>query len=336
MMSGNNEIGFSTFFLTFPALLILGFIMTTLFFIIDWYNENKIKQLKETYISLISGISIAYFFLVLLPEISENMPEYPLHLRLLEFFFVLLGFVFIHVTEKLILQKVDRKAQDRIRKLLTMERNLDIVETQIGHIIKEQLNQQEIDEYALEDLARVISELIEQEETLKEQDKMLKIKIQNHINEDLDNIHIFTNFTYHFFIGLILFNLLLIDLLVAILFFFFAFFMALLSKTSNDVIIFPDVEINEKSIRPKHFIYLLSSAAIFGFLTGLILEFSYPISLEILYILFSFISGVILYIIVREVIPEKQRGKPFYFLLGVTILLILVLTIRTLGYTLLT
>jgi zinc transporter ZupT len=34
------------------------------------------------------------------------------------------------------------------------------------------------------------------------------------------------------------------------------------------------------------------------------------------YILFSFTSGVILYTVVREVIPEKEKGKPSYFLIG--------------------
>ena len=37
---------------------------------------------------------------------------------------------------------------------------------------------------------------------------------------------------------------------------------------------------------------------------------------EMFYILFSFTSGVILYTVVREVIPEKEKGRPIYFLIG--------------------
>ena len=53
-------------------------------------------------------------------------------------------------------------------------------------------------------------------------------------------------------------------------------------------------------------------------------------------LLFSFISGVILYFIVREVIPEKEKGKPFYFLIGVISFSLIVIIIKALGYSLLT
>ncbi|MHA1292274.1 MAG: hypothetical protein ACTSQJ_06350, partial [Promethearchaeota archaeon] len=83
-------------------------------------------------------------------------------------------------------------------------------------------------------------------------------------------------------------------------------------------------------------IFFLSSATLFGVVAGIIINLTIGVSLEILYILFSFISGVILYIIVREVIPEREKGKPSYFLLGVLGFFFLVLLIRLLGYTLLT
>lgn len=315
-----------------PIGIILAIVGGILFFIVDIYNENKTREIHS---SLIAGISVAYFFLVVLPEISENLPEYPLHLRMLEYLFVLIGFVFIHVSEKYIMQKVDRKAQEKIKYLVKMEKNLDVVELNIGEFLKTELRSKNIDDYALKDLSRVLAELIEQEETLKEQDLDLKSRIQNHINEDLDNIHIFTNFFYHFLVGFILIYLLSIEFLVGILFFFFAFFKALISKTSNDVIIFPDIPVTEHAHHSKHIVYFFASATITGVFIGLVSTLFFPLTLEMLYILFSFVSGVILYIIVREVIPEKEKGNPLYFLLGVIVFFFIVLFIRTLGYTLL-
>ncbi|GAG66606.1 unnamed protein product, partial [marine sediment metagenome] len=60
-------------------------------------------------------------------------------------------------------------------------------------------------------------------------------------------------------------------------------------------------------------------ATLTGVCIGLLFELFLPVKLglELIYILFSFISGVILYTIVREVIPEKEKGNPLYFLIGV-------------------
>ncbi|MHA1150298.1 MAG: hypothetical protein ACTSR8_18885 [Promethearchaeota archaeon] len=321
----------SIIILNFPLAIIIAIILSFAFFIVDYINEAKTSELQMKYVSLIAGISLAYFFLVLLPEIAGNLPEYPLHLRMLEYAFILIGFVFIHVTEKIIFQKVDKKAQEKIRQLLKMESNLDTVEQSMGQLIRTELTSEDLDHYALQDLARVISELIEQEEILKTQDLELKSKIQTHINEDLDSIHVFMNFIYHFLVGLILIYLLLVELIIALFFFFFAFFKALISKTSNDIIIFPDAELNDEISKPSWFIILGSLATFFGIIFGIITQILLPLSLELLYVLFSFISGVILYIIVREVIPEKEKGEPYMFLLGVVIFFALVLLIRVLG-----
>ena len=62
--------------------------------------------------------------------------------------------------------------------------------------------------------------------------------------------------------------------------------------------------------------YILALSNFIGVVFGLILDiiaFEYT---EMFYILFSFISGVILYTIVREIIPEKEKGNPSYFLIG--------------------
>ena len=41
-------------------------------------------------------------------------------------------------------------------------------------------------------------------------------------------------------------------------------------------------------------------------------------------------SGVILYTIVREVIPEKEKGKPLYFIIGAVSFTLLVILLGTL------
>ena len=58
--------------------LILGLVFGVLFFIADFF-ENKLIQVHA---SLIAGISISYFFLIVLPEIAERLPESPFDLIL--------------------------------------------------------------------------------------------------------------------------------------------------------------------------------------------------------------------------------------------------------------
>ncbi|MFW9894442.1 MAG: hypothetical protein ACFFD7_01400, partial [Candidatus Thorarchaeota archaeon] len=73
--------------------------------------------------------------------------------------------------------------------------------------------------------------------------------------------------------------------------------------------------------------YASYSSALTGIIFGLIFKIIWPINLELLFIFYSFISGVILYVIVREVIPEKEKGKPIKFLIGlVGFALIIIIT----------
>ena len=71
-----------------------------------------------------------------------------------------------------------------------------------------------------------------------------KFKIQNHVNKDLSELKFFTNYIYHFLVGIIIFFLLFVDLLGAILFFMFALFRAIVSKRAQRHIIFTDLEID--------------------------------------------------------------------------------------------
>ena len=306
----------------------LAIIFGILLFIADFF-EHKHHQLHA---SLIAGISVAYFFLVVLPEVAENMPEYPLHLQIFEYLFILIGFIFVHVSEKFILQKVEVKSQKRMRKLITMEKDLELVEENIENVMENELKKDKLDVKTIKHLNQTITSLKEQEEAIKAEIEQYKLKIQKHINKDLSELRFFTNFTYHILVGIILIGLLFIDLLTGILFFIFAWFRSIISNRSERHLIFTDLEIYEESGFGKNLIKktLLGLSAISGVFIGLLFELILPIKieLELIYILFSFISGVILYTIVREVIPEKEKGNPIYFLLGAVGFTIIILFIK--------
>ncbi len=300
--------------ISFAIIAIVSLVFGVLFFIVDFY-QRKHPKLD---ISLIAGISIAYFFLVLLPEIAENIPQFPLDLKLFEYLFVVIGFVFVHVSEKLILQKVESKSQRRMRKLIAKEKTLEAVERNIEKILTRELEQEDLDTIALKDIAQTISALNEQEQEFKSEINRYKSKIQNHINEELAKLRFFTNFTYHFLVGIIVVGLLAMNLITGILFFLYAWFRAIITNRSESHLIFTDLEIYEtfsieENIKRK---YILAFANLIGILIGIALDFVLFEYTEMFYILYSFVSGVILYTIVREVIPEKEKGKPLYFLIG--------------------
>ena len=300
--------------ISFAILAVISIIFGVLFFIADFY-QRKHPKLD---ISLIAGISIAYFFLVLLPEIAENIPQFPLDLKLFEYLFVVIGFVFVHVSEKLILQKVESKSQKRMRKLIAKEKTLEAVERNIEKILTRELEQEDLDTIALKDIAQTISALNEQEQEFKTEINRYKSKIQNHINEELAKLRFFTNFTYHFLVGIIVVGLLAMNLITGILFFLYAWFRAIITNRSESHLIFTDLEIYEtfnieENIKRK---YILAFANLLGILIGIALDLILFEYTEMFYILYSFVSGVILYTIVREVIPEKEKGKPLYFLIG--------------------
>lgn len=286
-----------------------------IFFFIADFNEHKISPLHA---SFIAGISVSYFFLIVLPEIPERLPAAPFELSLFEYLFVLVGLSFVHITEKLILQKVESKTQNKMRKLLQKEKILESVEHNMERILTEELKHEKLDQAALKDIAQTLSTLNEQEEEMKLNINNYKIKIQNRINQDLRRLRIITDYIYHFLIGIILIGLLLIEFIGGILFFIFAFFRTIITKRSEAHLIFTDLEIYEEAKYEEKVTvkWLIATSALTGIILGIILEILLPINLELLFIFYSFISGVILYVIVREVIPEKEKGDPIKFTIG--------------------
>jgi zinc transporter ZupT len=318
--------------ISFTIVAIISIIFGVLFFIVDFYQRTHPKL----NVSLIAGISISYFFLVLLPEIAENIPVIPFEFTFLEYLFVLIGFVFVHISEKLILQKVESKSQRRMRKLIGKEKILKSVEENIETILSKELEKDDFDNLAVKDIAQTIADLHKGGEAFKETINRYKAKIQKNINEDLSNLRFFTNFSYHLLVGIIVVGLLDIDLSInkipikGILFFLFAWFRAIITNRSESHIIFTDLEIydtydiNENVTRK----YVLSLSNILGVVIGLFLDLMYFEYTELFYIFFSFTSGVILYTIVREVIPEKEKGQPIYFLVGFIGFTVVIFTIN--------
>jgi zinc transporter ZupT len=309
-------------------LVILAFIFGALFFVADYF-EHEHHQLHA---SLIAGISLSYFFLVVLPEISEGLPEYPLHLRMFEYLFILIGIMFVHVSEKIILQKVEAKSQKRMRKLIKMESDLEMVEKNIEHVLHQETAKDVLDKDAIKEITRVMTELTEKSHEIMAEINEYKTKIQNHINKDLAEFRFFTNFSYHFLIGIILVGLLFIEFIGAFLFFIFAWFRTIVTNRKERHIIFTDLDIyeisdfNESQIKKV----ILALSVLIGVIFGLMFEFILPlqIELELIYLLYSFISGVILYTIIREVAPERELGSPLLFLIGAIGFAVLIFIIR--------
>ncbi|MHA2183852.1 MAG: hypothetical protein ACXAAI_02545 [Promethearchaeota archaeon] len=308
------------------VVILLAIIFGCLFFLVDYY-EQKLIILHG---SFIAGISVAYFFLIVLPEIAENMPEFPFDLTIFEYLFVLIGFTFVHINKKFMLQRVESGAQKKIRKLIVKEKTLEAVEKNMENVLTREIKNEELDEIALREIARTLSELNDQEQEMKNKIKRYKLKIHNHINKNLQKFRNITNFTYHFLVGIIIIGLLIVDIVPGVLFFFYAFFRSIVSRRSESHIIFTDLEIYEEFDYSKKFIlkFLLSTSTLIGIGTGFIFNAFLPKNLELLFIFYSFISGVILYVIVSEVIPEKEKGKPLKFIIGLVGFTIIILLIN--------
>lgn len=125
--------------------LILSLVFGVFFFIADYFEE----KLPQLHVSYIAGISVTYFFLIVLPEIAERLPHFPFNLRSFEYLFVFIGFVFIHITEKLILQNVETRTQKKMRKLMKKEKFVEVVEHKMEKILRKELKNENLDKIAI-------------------------------------------------------------------------------------------------------------------------------------------------------------------------------------------
>jgi len=301
--------------------LIIGLFFGFLFYFTEYYEERycmkcRLDKLGDIYISLVAGISVSYFFLELLPILTLDFldPSY----AILTFLFILVGFTAIHIVEKLILQRVEGKTRERVDELEKITLALKNEEEKIREFIeKEIIEGEDWNKPLLKRFAERSSEAHRKEVELKSQEIELKLKIEEHLNRNIDEVHAATNYFYHFCIGLLIFSLLLVDFFSAFFFFVLAYLNSTISNASNRHVDIYDIDIHmgvsEKGLSK----IILPSSVLVGVIAGVLFELIFPIPEILVNSLLAFISGIILYVIVREVIPEKTKGKPNYFLIGV-------------------
>ncbi len=314
--------------------LILGLVIGVFFLAAELYHEKycfecKGPKSKEKQVSIVAGFSIAYFFLKLLPEIFQELSHY--NQEIFTYSAIFVGFCFIHLSEKMILKRVGNKCRTIIKDLVIKKKQLEIDEKVTEHKLSNELEREEWDKLTLRKLAEKLTGLNQKDQELKKSEKEIKIELQSHLNKDLEKVHVVINYFYHLIVGLIIFNLLKEVLISGILFSFFAILKATISNTSNRHIKIFDINIHTK-IEEHNLIRILSITSVLtGVVIGLIFEILYPISSFVIFHFFAFISGIILYIIVREVIPQEEKGRPYYFVSGITIFIIILIFIELLS-----
>ena len=314
--------------------LVLGLVIGVLFLLTEFYHEKycfecKGPKSKEKQVSIIAGFSIAYFFLKLLPEIFQELSHY--NQEIFTYSAIFVGFCFIHLSEKMILKRVGNQCRTIIKDLVIKKKQLEIEGKITERKLNVELDREKWDKITVRKLAETITGLNEKDKELKEHEKEIKMELESHLNKDLEKVHIVINYFYHIIVGLIIFNLLKEDLFSGILFSFFAIMKATISNTSNRHIKIFDINIHTK-IEEHNFIKILSITSVLtGVVVGLVLEIIYPLSSFVIFQCFAFISGIILYIIVREVIPQEEKGRPYYFISGATIFIIILIFIEILS-----
>ncbi|MCP4762826.1 MAG: hypothetical protein GY870_13690, partial [archaeon] len=140
-----------------------------------------------------------------------------------------------------------------------------------------------------------------------------------------------SNFIYHLLIGMLLVDILHIGIVDGILFFTIAFLMATISHREETEKIFSDLDIEIKYHETKSGKFLLASSVFVGVVIGIIFEIVMPPDLEFIFLLYSFIAGIICYEIMEDLIPQQEKGNPLYFTIGLVGFGIIVFIFRILN-----
>jgi zinc transporter ZupT len=316
-------------FLLIP--IVISIIFGIMFLLAELYHENycfecKGPRSKELQTSLIAGFSIGYFFLKLLPEIFTALSLY--NQGILTFVSMFIGFCLIHLSEKIILKRVGNRSRTIIKDIVIKKTQLEIEGKVTEKRLTKELQKGEWDKLTLTSLASSLVNIIEQESNIKRREKEVEEELETKLNKDLEIVHVVLNYVYHLIIGLIIISLLITNLVSGILFSSFAFLKATISNTSNRHVKILDISIHAKMTGQNFVKYFSITSVLVGIFLGLILELLNPIPLYITFQSFAFASGIILYIIVREVIPEQEKGNPNYFLLGTTIFVLILILVE--------
>lgn len=136
------------------------------------------------------------------------------------------------------------------------------------------------------------------------------------LEKELEEAHSAAFFIYYLVIGIVLVNIISVSLIEGILFFIPITFHAGISSISMKKI--------HKKVKETFWAKLLLSAST---IIGVILMFYAELPSAIYHSLLGFIIGALLYISIRDMIPEKRKGEPTYFVFGVVLFSILVLAL---------
>jgi len=133
------------------------------------------------------------------------------------------------------------------------------------------------------------------------------------LRKDLKKLHIVFFFIYHFLIGLVLINITQVDIINGIL-----LFIPILLFTSLSVVSMKEIHMiltTRKIVR-----VFLSLSTLFGLLLGILID----MHVFLYNMLFGFVVGSLLYIIIVESLPKEREGNPLYFILGLVFYTIII------------
>nr|MDO8088238.1 hypothetical protein [Candidatus Sigynarchaeum springense] len=281
--------------------------------------------------SFIAGTSVSYFVLVVLPEIAGEMPTAIFGLPSLEYVFILVGISYAHFLEKYILQHVEARSREKAESLIKKKEMIDTEEDHVSMAMAESIQKKKLDRTKLENMACALKKLIKTEGDVNAELKSLKKVLHDHVNERLEDFHDMTEFIYHCIIGVILVGLLFVNVVEAFLFYTNAILMAIISHTQSRQRIFMNLDIEMDYVDTRKKKAELALAAPIGIVAGVILKLTVVDITEFIYMLFSFIAGALLYIIMREVILEKEKGKSTLFAAGLLGFSAIVIALNALG-----
>jgi len=134
--------------------------------------------------------------------------------------------------------------------------------------------------------------------------------------KELKEAHSAMFFVYYFVIGIILLNITNKNLIEGTL-----FFVPLVFHTTLGALSINELHHTIKKNTPLKI--FLSSSPLLGVLLATYIKIPVPVN----HALLGFISGALLFIITREVIPKESKGRPIDFLLGVTVYTIMIVSI---------
>lgn len=138
-------------------------------------------------------------------------------------------------------------------------------------------------------------------------------KSGDRLRADLKELHMVLLFSYHVIVGIIVVNLTELSLINGIL-----LFIPILLFTSLSTISLK--EIHEIIASGKILKFVLAISSLVGVIIGLL--FNIPILL--FNVLFGFMLGSLLYIIIVEALPKEKEGNPLFFVLGLVLYTILI------------